>query len=183
MEASSVCHCLGDRPIVGKNNIQCRRLPFGVFPEGDAGKKHAKRPRVRGTIEDRNLPGRFVSALSARKVDSMNFGRSSSGQRTRVIPAVLLAIAVTVAWLGLSGDSGLAGETKDTQKQKHAQQSAKVSEEQATEIALKRMPGEVTSVVIERKRGRRVYVVEIQTPKGEKDVLVDIQTGEVVGTE
>lgn len=113
----------------------------------------------------------------------MNFGRTSSGQRTRVIPAVLLVIAVTFAWLGLSGDTGLAGETRDPQKQKHAQQAAKVSEEQATQIALKRMPGEVTSVVIERKRGRNVYVVEIQTPKGEKDVLVDIQTGEVVGTE
>jgi uncharacterized membrane protein YkoI len=46
------------------------------------------------------------------------------------------------------------------------------------------MPGKVTDVTIERKRGKNVYVVEIQTPdQGEKDVLVDIVTGQIVGTE
>jgi peptidase YpeB-like protein len=60
----------------------------------------------------------------------------------------------------------------------------KITAEQATETALKAMPGRMTSVVIERKRGRYVYVVEIQTSDaGEKDVLVDIQSGEIVGTE
>ena len=60
----------------------------------------------------------------------------------------------------------------------------KLSAEQATETALKRMPGRMTSVVIERKRGRYVYVVEIMTSDtGERDVLVDIQSGEIVGIE
>jgi hypothetical protein len=60
----------------------------------------------------------------------------------------------------------------------------RVTREQATETALKAMPGRMTSVVIERKRGRYVYVVEIMTTKlGEKDVLVDIESGEIVGTE
>jgi hypothetical protein len=60
----------------------------------------------------------------------------------------------------------------------------KVTREQATETALKAMPGRMTSVVIERKRGRYVYVVEIMTSKlGEKDVLVDIESGEIVGME
>jgi uncharacterized membrane protein YkoI len=59
----------------------------------------------------------------------------------------------------------------------------KITEEQATKIALERIPGEVTEVKIERKRGKHVYAVEIQTPKGEKDVFVDIQTGEIVGIE
>jgi uncharacterized membrane protein YkoI len=58
---------------------------------------------------------------------------------------------------------------------------AKITEEQATKIALERIPGKVTEVTIERKRGRDVYVVEIQTPKGEKDVFVDIVSGEIVG--
>jgi uncharacterized membrane protein YkoI len=59
---------------------------------------------------------------------------------------------------------------------------AKITIEQATKIALERIPGEVTEVKIERKRGKHVYAVEIQTPdKGERDVFVDIQTGEVVG--
>ena len=61
---------------------------------------------------------------------------------------------------------------------------AKITPEQATETALKAMPGRMTSVVIERKRGRHVYVVEIMTSNaGEKDVLVDIESGEIVGTE
>jgi uncharacterized membrane protein YkoI len=60
----------------------------------------------------------------------------------------------------------------------------KISQEQATKIALERMPGTVTDVTIERKRGKNVYVVEIQVPeKGEIDVLVDMETGRILGTE
>jgi uncharacterized membrane protein YkoI len=64
-------------------------------------------------------------------------------------------------------------------------QVAKISEEKAAEIALKEVPGNVTEVVIEKKRGKKVYVVEI-IEKGsgaEVDVFVDIETGEVVGTD
>jgi len=61
---------------------------------------------------------------------------------------------------------------------------AKVSGDQATQIALKTIPGDPTSVKIERKRGKNVYVVEIMTKdKGEKDVFVDIESGDVVGTD
>jgi len=61
---------------------------------------------------------------------------------------------------------------------------AKVSGDQATKIALAQIPGKATSVKIERKKGKNVYVVEIQTPKdGEKDVFVDIETGKIVGTD
>ena len=66
---------------------------------------------------------------------------------------------------------------------KSKQPLVKVSQEQATKIALAHMPGKVTSVTIERKRGKMVYVVEIQTSDGEKDVLVDIMSGQIVGTE
>ncbi len=67
----------------------------------------------------------------------------------------------------------------------HAQSSvAKITEAQATKIALEQIPGKVTDVKIERKRGKNVYVVEIQTPKdGEKDVFVDIESGKIVGTD
>jgi uncharacterized membrane protein YkoI len=67
----------------------------------------------------------------------------------------------------------------------HAQSSvAKITEAQATKIALEQIPGKVTDVKIERKRGKNVYVVEIQTPDGgEKDVFVDIESGKVVGTD
>jgi uncharacterized membrane protein YkoI len=110
---------------------------------------------------------------------------SSTRNPGRRMRAVLVALATTVvfAWLALAADSGLAGEMKDPQKQTNTSAAAKISEEQAKQIALRKMPGEVTSVEIEKKSGRNVYIVEIQTPKGEKDVLVDIQTGDVVGTE
>jgi uncharacterized membrane protein YkoI len=60
----------------------------------------------------------------------------------------------------------------------------KISMEQAKAAALKVVPGRVTSVVIEKKQGKNVYVVEI-VPRGggEKDVFVDIETGQVLGTE
>ena len=60
----------------------------------------------------------------------------------------------------------------------------KISTEQAKTAALKVVPGRVTSVVIEKKQGKNVYVVEI-VPRGggEKDVFVDIETGQVLGTE
>lgn len=63
--------------------------------------------------------------------------------------------------------------------------AAKIPEEKATEIALKEVPGQVTSVVIERKKGKNVYVVEIiENGSGQEvDVFVDIETGKVVGTD
>lgn len=60
---------------------------------------------------------------------------------------------------------------------------AKISGDQATKIALGRIPGKATSVKIERKLGKNVYVVEIQTREGEKDVFVDIESGVIVGTD
>ncbi|XUJ33535.1 PepSY domain-containing protein [Bradyrhizobium japonicum] len=60
-------------------------------------------------------------------------------------------------------------------KQKSA--AAKVSIADAKRIAIERVPGKVTDVTIEKKRGRNVYVVEIQTGSGEVDVFVDTQTG------
>ncbi len=61
----------------------------------------------------------------------------------------------------------------------------KISEEQASEIALKKIPGEVTGIGIEKKRGKNVYVVEIMAKKNgkETDVLVDMNSGKVLGTE
>lgn len=60
---------------------------------------------------------------------------------------------------------------------------AKISAAEATKIALERIPGKATDVKIERKLGKNVYVVEIQTARGEKDVLIDIESGKILGTE
>jgi hypothetical protein len=62
---------------------------------------------------------------------------------------------------------------------------AKIDGLQATEIALKEIPGEVTSIKIERLGKRNIYAVEIIADKdgGEWDVFVDIETAEVVGVD
>ena len=90
----------------------------------------------------------------------------------RTISAALLAcfLASTLAF----------GQTQPPAQPKS---DAKITAEQATKIALERIPGKVTSVVMERKQGKMVYTVEIQTPAGEKDVFVDVQTGRIVGTD
>lgn len=59
----------------------------------------------------------------------------------------------------------------------------KITQEQATAAALKVVPGKVTDFTVERKRGKQVYVVEIVSDKdgSENDVLVDMNTGAVIG--
>jgi len=58
-----------------------------------------------------------------------------------------------------------------------------ITEEDAKEIALKEVPGKITDVAIEKKFGKPTYVVEIQTTNGEIDVIIDIDTGEILGIE
>ena len=60
---------------------------------------------------------------------------------------------------------------------------AKISKGTAMNAALKTMPGKVTDVTVERKRGKQVYVIEIiaESNGKENDVLVDMQTGAVLG--
>lgn len=62
--------------------------------------------------------------------------------------------------------------------------TATITEDQAKAAALKAMPGKVTGVSIEKKRGKTVYVVEIMTEtKGERDVFIDRVSGKVIGTD
>lgn len=59
-----------------------------------------------------------------------------------------------------------------------------VTEEEAKAIALKRVPGKVTDIAIERKYGKVAYVVEVDADNGpETDVIIDIDTGEILGVE
>src|SRR4051794_26977944 len=60
---------------------------------------------------------------------------------------------------------------------------AKISKEQATQAALQALPGKVTDVTIEKKRGKTVYVIEIISEKdgAETDVLIDMTSGAVLG--
>lgn len=58
-----------------------------------------------------------------------------------------------------------------------------ITEEDARGIALKEVSGEITDVAIEKKFGKPTYVVEIQAKSGEIDVIIDIDTGEILGIE
>ena len=89
--------------------------------------------------------------------------------RAAICGALLLGV-VGQAYAGPEADKAIAPATP------------KVSEDQAKVIALKALPGKVTGVTIETKRGKNVYAVEIMSPtKGEKDVYVDLVTGKVLG--
>lgn len=60
----------------------------------------------------------------------------------------------------------------------------KIGDEEARKIALAAVPGEVTGVAIERKHGKQTIVVEVLAKAGsEVDVVIDMETGKVLGTE
>jgi len=59
-----------------------------------------------------------------------------------------------------------------------------ITEEEAKAIALSEVPGVVTDVSIETKYGKLAYVVEVDADSGpETDVVIDIDSGEVLGIE
>ncbi len=66
-----------------------------------------------------------------------------------------------------------------------AAQVRKISDEKAKEIALQAVPGDVTAVAIEKKLGANRFVVEVIAKEDgiETDVIIDMETGEVLGTE
>src|SRR6266550_4566994 len=66
-----------------------------------------------------------------------------------------------------------------------AKPSAKISREQAVKAALAAVPGKVTDTGIEKKRGKNVWVIEIVADKdgAEIDVLVDLDSGKVIGVD
>lgn len=73
----------------------------------------------------------------------------------------------------------------DENKPQYDPPVAKITGHEATEIALKKVPGKANSISIERKRRTNVYVVEVieEGTGREIDVFVDIESGEVVGTD
>ncbi|MEK6949877.1 MAG: PepSY domain-containing protein, partial [Nanoarchaeota archaeon] len=59
-----------------------------------------------------------------------------------------------------------------------------ITEQEAKAIALREVEGKVTDVAIEKKFGKAAYVIEIDADNGpETDVIIDIETGEVLGVE
>jgi len=60
-----------------------------------------------------------------------------------------------------------------------------ITEDEAKAIALEEVPGTVTDIAIEEKFGKATYVVEVvrASDSAEVDVIIDIETGEVLAVE
>ena len=77
-----------------------------------------------------------------------------------------------------------SGANVGTAKQPAPTQQSPITEEDARQIAIEIVPGRITDVEIERKFGKQCYVVEIDADRGpETDVIIEIATGKVLGTE
>jgi peptidase YpeB-like protein len=86
---------------------------------------------------------------------------------------------VTVSAARLVGQE--QGENSDQEK---LAREAKITKEQAQEIALKRAPGTVESAELEREHGKLVYSFDIRNSKGTIDeVQVSAITGKIVRVE
>ncbi|WP_338751208.1 PepSY domain-containing protein [Bacillus sp. FJAT-52991] len=71
-------------------------------------------------------------------------------------------------------------------KKDHDQQptdQVKITRDQAKKIALKSVKGKVTDIDLESKNGQWVYEVEVATTKGEVDMYINAQTGEISSTQ
>jgi uncharacterized membrane protein YkoI len=106
----------------------------------------------------------------------MQSSHVNSGQPTWSLMSIFLALVLALSGYGFAFNAA-ADETKPN--------PARISKEQAVQNAVTAVPGNVTDVAIEKKGGKNVYVVEIVADKdgAETDVLVDIDSGKVLGIE
>ena len=95
-------------------------------------------------------------------------------------------LAIIISALLTGGSLAMAssvGQEESSNEAKLAKQ-AKITKEQAQEIALKRAPGTVESGELEREHGKLVYSFDIRNAKGTIDeVQVSAITGKVVRVE
>ncbi len=83
---------------------------------------------------------------------------------------------ISVAYGAEPSPSAVEEEPEELQKD--------ITEEEAKQIALAEVPGKVTGVEIEKKYGKLSYVVEVDAEDGpETDIIIDIETGEILGIE
>ncbi len=71
----------------------------------------------------------------------------------------------------------------DDDEAKVSSSGAKISEEEAKEIAVKETGGTVTDVDTDRVKGKAAWEIEIQKDGKEADVLIDMETGAVLAVE
>lgn len=79
---------------------------------------------------------------------------------------------------------GSAAQPSTAVYEKREELKTEITQEQAKEIALQKVAGTVTDVAVEEKFGRLTFVVEIAADNGvETDVVIDVNTGEVLSVE
>jgi uncharacterized membrane protein YkoI len=108
--------------------------------------------------------------------------------RPRSVATTVRALAVCLAVILMPGLAGVASADDEKASIDGLDQKApgaSLTRGEAMQTALKTLPGKVTDITVERKRGKQVYVIEVVADNGggENDVLVDMQTGQVLGVE
>lgn len=88
---------------------------------------------------------------------------------TKIVLASVVALGLTGASLAYA-----------TQKQKI---ETDLTLDQVSEIALAAQPGTIEEIELEMEDGIAVFEVEIETPTGEVEVLIDATNGEVLSVE
>jgi uncharacterized membrane protein YkoI len=100
----------------------------------------------------------------------------------RLVPTLALCAALSVAAGGLAAQEapGQSRNVPDSLVSK-----AKVTEDSARAVALKRVPGTVQSTTLEQERGRLMWDFKIQRSgrKGNTEVEVSANTGKVIAVQ
>ncbi len=104
----------------------------------------------------------------------------------------LRSIAMVVVTLGLCAGAAQAQEAKHVRRthpketQEQMQKEAKITEDQAKDVAMKRYPkATINSTELEREHGRLIYSMELAVPgrSGVQEVNVSAITGKLVNIE
>jgi uncharacterized membrane protein YkoI len=107
--------------------------------------------------------------------------------KAQKLPGSAAVFAVTL--LGSVVIQSALAQTAQTDKPAVGQTTTKevkfISEDEAKQIAEKKVPGKAVDVAIEKKRGANRYVVEVRPASGGKelDVIIDMVSGKVLAVE
>ena len=86
--------------------------------------------------------------------------------------------------LKVEADDDDENEEEDSQNQAKLAKQAKITEDEAINTALEKVPGTVNEIELEVENGTVVYEIEVLSTDGtEQEVKVDAQTGEVLKVE
>jgi uncharacterized membrane protein YkoI len=100
----------------------------------------------------------------------------------RYLTLVMIATSLLMADVALAMTEPKT--LQESQEQQRLARAAKITKEQAQEIATKRAPGNVESAELEREHGKLVYSFDIRNSKGTiTEVQVSAITGKVVSVE